>query len=312
MARSRTLPLCLLAAALVASWYSPNPAPSAFLAGTGDALIEGEATPGFAPLDWLHYKVILASHKGYPMALMIGFTAFGNVLLRKECGGKPYPNWIFGWPLGFICYTYPSAVFSDLLFVRDSPRAMSNDNIFFWYTFWFIVIQNSEAAYNFLTRRHVFIILTTWWMADATRASFCFLERAVAHQAVFARGIFQCFVWCSAGPLARLVEANIRGVEKIPKLDQIQPNTANPFKYPLVSMWMLMVAYLLYMTFLTDCHIFSKAEGSLNMVQCGQKHEEVFAAGVYLACGLALARAYWSMGGQAFWGETFCVSCATK
>ena len=46
--------------------------------------------------------------------------------------------------------------------------------------------------------------LTTWWLADATRASLLFLERAVAEQPVFARGVWQAFVWCGAGPVARL------------------------------------------------------------------------------------------------------------
>jgi len=245
-------------------------------------------------LDWLHYKVIIASHTGYPIALMLGFNCFGNVLLRKECKGQPYPNWLFGYLLGFVCYTYPSAVFSDLVFVRDSPRAMSNNNIIIIYTFWFIVIQTCEPVYRFLTQKHVFVMLTTWWLADATRASMCFLERAVTHQAVFARGVFQAFIWCSAGPIMRVAEASIRGAEITP-LDKVQPNTFNAFKYPLVAMWMIMMSYMLYMMYFTDCNLFGK--GGLTMVECGQKNDDIYAFFVYLACGLHIARSAWSIYG---------------
>jgi len=36
------------------------------------------------PLGWLHYNVILASRNGYPLPLMIGFTLYGNIMLRRE------------------------------------------------------------------------------------------------------------------------------------------------------------------------------------------------------------------------------------
>jgi hypothetical protein len=241
-----------------------------------------DETPAIrTPLDWLHYEVILKSRKSYPVALMIGFCCFGNVLLRKECGNKPYPNWLFGFPLAFICYGYPGAVFSDLFLVPDTPRAMANDNIVLIFAFWYLVIQNSKAVYEFLCHKHVSIFLFTWWLADATRAALCFLERAVAHKPCFAAGVFQCFIWCSAGPLVRVVEANIRGAPT-PPLDKLLPNSLNALKYPLVMMWMTMFAYLLYMMFLTDCNMFGEGE-KLTMVECGDKHEDVYAFLVYLS-----------------------------
>lgn len=285
---------------------------TAFLAVTPEVTdADVEPARSFGLLDWLHYDVILASRKSYPVALMFGFNCYGNVLLRRECGDKPYPNWLFGFPLAFICYTYPGAVFSDLFFVSESPRAMSNDNIFFIFSFWFILIQNCEPVYKFFLRKHVFIVLTTWWLADATRASLCFLERAVSHQPVFARGMWQAFIWCAAGPVVRVAEAAIRG-GKIPPLDRLQPNSLNAFKYPLVSMWMTMVSYLCYLTFLTDCNLFGKAEVRLTMVECGDKHEDLWAAFVYTACILHLARGYWGLySGTVIFGETFCLgSCA--
>ncbi|CAE7408959.1 ftsH [Symbiodinium necroappetens] len=123
---------------------------------------------------------------------MIGFTCYGNVVLRKESADKPYPSWLFGWLLGMVCYTYPGAVFSDLLFVPNAPlRALTNNNILLWFSIWYLLIQNSMWVYKSLQQKHVFIWLTTWWLADATRASLLFLERAVAHQPVFARGVWQ-------------------------------------------------------------------------------------------------------------------------
>lgn len=284
----------LAAAASLALLRPEGIAGPAALLGAPDADVAEEPAPGGGPLDWLHYKVIIASHTGYPLALMFGFNCFGNVLLRKECGGKPYPNWLFGYLLGFVCYTYPSAVFSDLVFVSDVPRAMANNNILFIYTFWFLVIQNSETVYNMLTQKHTFVLLTTWWLADATRASMCFLERAVADKAIFARGVFQCFIWCSAGPIMRVAEASIRGA-KVTPLEQVQPNSLNAFKYPLVAMFMIMMSYMVFLWKFTECNLFEK--GGLSMVECGQQHDDVYAAFVYLACFLHVARSVWSIYG---------------
>merc|ERR1719436_716812 len=169
LARALLLVTGVVAAACLLSLARPEGATrsEAFLAAAeagGEASTEESGVGG--PLDWLHYRVIIASHTGYPIALMLGFNCFGNVLLRKECGGRPYPNWLFGYLLGFVCYTYPSAVFSDLVFVSDVPRAMANNNILMIYTFWFVVIQTCEPVFRFLTQKHVFVMLTTWWLAD--------------------------------------------------------------------------------------------------------------------------------------------------
>ncbi|CAK9006868.1 unnamed protein product [Durusdinium trenchii] len=245
------------------------------------------------PLGWLHYDVILASRTSYPLALMIGFTCYGNVILRKESGDKPYPSWIFGWLLGMVCYTYPGAIFSDLMFVRDAPqRALSNNNILWCFSFWFLVVQNSDAAYKFLQGKHVFVWLTTWWLADATRASLLFLERAVEEQPVFARGVWQAFVWCGAGPVARLIEKSIRG-EPVPTLDKVQPNSLNFLKFPLVAMFWNMIFYLCCLAFLTDCGFLS-SEPKLSMVQCGAAHEDFYGFCTYMPCILHLCRAYWA------------------
>mmetsp|Transcript_2921 Transcript_2921/g.8267 ORF Transcript_2921/g.8267 Transcript_2921/m.8267 type:complete len:326 (-) Transcript_2921:169-1146(-) len=304
----------LLSAAALAllgllSWVRPEGSSGpAFLLKTVapspiDLLPEAEKEEGVGgPLDWLHYKVIIASHSSYPVALMIGFNCFGNVLLRKECAGQPYPNWLFGYLLGFVCYTYPGAICSDLFFKHDIVRAMSNNNVMLAYTFWFILIQTFESVYKLLTRKWVFIGLTTWWLADATRASMCFLERAVTHQAVFSRGVFQCFLWCGAGPILRVAEASIRGAP-IPPLDKVQPNTFNAVKYPLVMMWMTMMGYLLYMAFLTDCKIFS---GGLTMVECGKKHDDVFAALVYLSLGMHIFRTMQQTDGKIVFDHCMC------
>lgn len=238
---------------------------------------------------------------------MIGFNCFGNVLLRKECGGNRYPNWLFGYLLGFICYTYPGAIFSDLVLIGTTPRPMANDNILCCYTFWFLAIQYCEPVYRFLCHKYVFVFLTTWWLADATRASMVFLERAVAHQAILARGVFQAFVWCVAGPIMRVAEMAIRGVPVKP-LDAVQPNSLNAFKYPLITMWMTMLAYMGYLMKFTDCGLFTK--DGLNMVECGAKHDDVFAAFTYLGCALHLGRSFWAMHGQQkmVFGEVFCMS----
>lgn len=275
----------------LASSLKGQATPSAFL-GTAD-VADGSEAASWGPLSWLHNDVMIASHSSYPSVLMFGFTAFGNVLLRKECGGKPYANWLFGYLLGFVCYTYPGAVFSDLTFVAGAPiRCMSNNNIIFFYTMWFLLIQYVEAIYQMFLNKHVFVILTTWWLADATRASLCFLERAVANQAVFARGVFQCFIWCGAGPIARLIEKGVRG-EPMPNLAALQPNSMNAFKYPLVAMWLTMMTWLVFLGFFTDCNIFGNDDGpQLTMVECGAKHDEMYAYLTYLSMGLNIARNY--------------------
>jgi len=283
------------------SWRSASP-PRAFVEDDSEATFRG-------PLGWLHYDVILAARTSYPLALMIGFTCYGNVLLRKESGDKPYPSWLFGWLLGMVCYTYPGAIFSDLLFVPNAPiRAMTNNNILMCFSFWYLVIQNFDAVYKFLNRKHIFIFLTTWWLADATRASLLFLERAVAHQPVFARGVWQAFVWCGAGPVARLIEKSIRG-EPVPSLDKVQPNSLNFLKFPLIAMFWNMIFYMCYLAYFTDCDLFAK-NAPMNMVECGAKHADFYGFCVYVPCLLHLGRAYYGMyqqGGQVVFGDGFCM-----
>jgi len=261
------------------------------------------------PLGWLHYDVILASRTSYPVALMIGFTCYGNVVLRKESADKPYPSWLFGWLLGMVCYTYPGAVFSDLLFVPNAPlRALTNDNILICFSVWYLLVQNSTWVYKFLQRKHVFIWLTTWWLADATRASLLFLERAVAHQPVFARGVWQAFVWCGAGPVARLVEKSIRG-EPVPALDKVQPNSLNFLKFPLIAMFWNMIFYMVVLAYFTDCKFFD-AHPKLDMVQCAAKYEDFYGFCTYMPCVLHLGRAYYalySQGGMVIFGDGFCM-----
>mmetsp|Transcript_47702 Transcript_47702/g.85884 ORF Transcript_47702/g.85884 Transcript_47702/m.85884 type:complete len:314 (+) Transcript_47702:48-989(+) len=300
--RSRAFPaLLLVTALLMASSWLPT-STLAFVAEEGDTDFKG-------PLGWLHYDVILAARTSYPLALMSGFTCYGNVLLRKESGDKPYPSWLFGWLLGMVCYTYPGAIFSDLLFVPNAPlRAMTNNNILMCFSFWYIVIQNSEKVYRFLCGKHVFIWLTTWWLADATRASLLFLERAVTHQPVLARGVWQAFIWCGAGPVARLIEKSIRG-EPVPSLDKVQPNTLNFLKYPLVAMFWNMIFYLCYLAYATECNLFSK-DAPMTMVECGNKYQDFYGACVYGPCLLHLGRAYYAMysqGGQVIFGDGFCM-----
>lgn len=310
--RSILLPTLLVAAvALLLASRTDFASPRAFLpAVVGDADTE-EGSSGFqSPLEWLHYDVILAARTSYPLALMIGFTCYGNVLLRKECADKPYPNWLFGWPLGFMCYTYPGAVVSDLFFVPNAPlRAMTNNNIFLCFSFWYILVQNSDRVYKLLTGKHTFIFLTAWFLADATRASLLFLERAVAHQAVFARGVWQAFIWCSAGPIVRVAERCLRG-EQLPPLDKLQPNSLNVLKFPLVMMFWNMIFYLVYLGYFSDCKLFENAEDSLNMVECGARYKDLYAACTYVPVLLHIARGYWNLyaqGGKAVFGETFCM-----
>mmetsp|Transcript_73499 Transcript_73499/g.118601 ORF Transcript_73499/g.118601 Transcript_73499/m.118601 type:complete len:326 (+) Transcript_73499:71-1048(+) len=312
MRSRRLLSLAVLAVSvlLIACISFPGGSSSRAFLAAASATPEDEApVRSNTPLDWLHYDVILASRTSYPLALMFGFNCYGNVLLRKESGDKPYPTWIFGWMLGFVCYTYPGAIFSDLLFVSNAPlRAMSNNNILMCFSFWYLVIQNCDSVYKFLNRKHVFILLTTWWLADATRASLLFLERAVTEQPVFARGVWQAFIWCGAGPIARLIEKSIRGLP-VPSLDKVQPNTLNLLKFPLIAMFWNMIGYLVYFAYLSDCNLFAK-EGALTMVQCGAKHQDVFAFCTYLPCLLHLGRAYYalySQDGQVIFGDGFCM-----
>lgn len=305
--KARLLPLVALAVALVLLVLPSASPPRAF--------VEDESEPAArGPLGWLHYDVILAARTSYPLALMIGFTCYGNVLLRKESGDKPYPSWLFGWLLGMVCYTYPGAIFSDLLMVPNAPlRAMTNNNILMCFSFWYLVIQNVDAVYKFLNGKHVFIWLTTWWLADATRASLLFLERAVAHQPVFARGVWQAFIWCGAGPVARLIEKSIRG-EPVPSLDKVQPNSMNFLKFPLIAMFWNMIFYMCYLAYFTDCDLFAK-NAPMNMVECGAKHEDFYGLCVYVPCLLHLGRAYYSMyqqGGQVIFGDGFCMGMGSS
>eukprot|EP00929_Paragymnodinium_shiwhaense_P114406 TRINITY_DN8278_c0_g1_i1.p1 TRINITY_DN8278_c0_g1~~TRINITY_DN8278_c0_g1_i1.p1 ORF type:complete len:353 (-),score=31.02 TRINITY_DN8278_c0_g1_i1:540-1598(-) len=324
---SRTSPVVLLAAVPLACFfalaYLATRIRSAtnFLAAT-DAIgsvatthgIGSVAGPAWNPLHWLHYDVMIKSHSAYPVALMIGFTCFGNVLLRKECHGKPYANWLFGYLLGFVCYTYPGAVFSDLTFISGAPiRCMSNNNVLLCYSIWFILVQYVDLVYKFLNNKHVLVILSTWWLADATRASMCFLERAVDAQPVFARGVFQCFIWCGAGPIARLVEKGLRG-EPLPPLCKLQPNSLNAFKYPLVAMWMTMFSWLVYLGYFSGCNVFGTDDGPrIGMVECGAKHDEMYALLTYFSCGLNIARNYQGVLGMGqkgvFWGDSCWGSC---
>ncbi|CAE7407499.1 ANKRD50 [Symbiodinium sp. CCMP2592] len=261
--------------------------------------------------------VILASRTSYPVALMdrnlIGFTCYGNVVLRKESADKPYPSWLFGWLLGMVCYTYPGAVFSDLLFVPNAPlRALTNNNILLWFSIWYLLIQNSMWVYKALQQKHVFIWLTTWWLADATRASLLFLERAVAHQPVFARGVWQAFVWCGAGPVARLVEKSIRG-EPVPALDKVQPNSLNVFKFPLIAMFWNMIFYMVCLAYFTDCKFFD-AEPKLDMVQCAAKYEDFYGFCTYMPCFLHLCRAYYASclePTSVIFGDGFCMGSSS-
>lgn len=318
MPRARLLPWILLALAAVVAFLGSLrgaglPSPAAFVAAGGTATEEvQDAAPGYkGPLDWFHYEVILASRKSYPLTLMVGFNLYGNVLVRKECGDKRYPNWLFGFLATFVCYTYPGAVFSDMFFVDHTPmRAMGNNNILLVFTFWFCIVQYSERFYRFCLQKHVFVFLTTWWLADATRASLCFLERAVTHHPVFAKGIWHSFVWCAAGPLVRVVEIGVRGMP-VPPLGKLLPDSFNPFKYPLVMMWAGQVFWLIYMTLFTDCNLFAK-EGALTMVECGNKHETLYGAIVYVACFMHIGRAYYGIftGAGPIFGD-MCLSCST-
>lgn len=57
-------------------------------------------------------------------------------------------------------------------------------------------------------------------------------------------------------------------------------------------MFFIMLTYLVYMAYFTDCNLFAKDGSALTMVQCGDKHEALYATLTYLACGLHLLRSY--------------------
>ncbi|CAE8685369.1 unnamed protein product, partial [Polarella glacialis] len=100
MRSRRLLSLAVLAVSvlLIACISFPGGSSSRAFLAAASATPEDEApVRSNTPLDWLHYDVILASRTSYPLALMFGFNCYGNVLLRKESGDKPYPTWIFGW-----------------------------------------------------------------------------------------------------------------------------------------------------------------------------------------------------------------------
>lgn len=223
---------------------------------------------------------------------MFGFICRGNIELRRACGGNPYPNWILGFLLGICCYTYPGNVLSDTMFTPGVLRGLSNNNILMVYAFWFLVIQNSEAAYKFLTTKHVNIFITVWFIMDATHASLCFLERAVSPPlgtAVFSRGFFQCFVWCAAAGILQGAEKAIRGVP-LPKLDAVIPNSMNVLGNPVICMWWNMFFYMLYMMYFTDCNIFQK--GGKSMLQCGVERPDVYVMFHYIPMALHVVRSY--------------------
>merc|ERR1719343_1064395 len=211
---------------------------------------------------------------------MIPFNLYGNVLFRKACGGEPYATWLFGYILGFLCYTYPSAISSDILFVLETPRAMSNDYVIVIYTVCFVVIQKCDCVYRFLVQPRAFSFLFTLWLADSTRASLCFMERAVAHQAVFARGVFHAFVWVCAGPVFRMAEATIRG-GNVHSFDEVQPDSVNLFRYPLLGLLSTQLFYLTYLSYFTPvCDIFAQ-DATMTMVECGLLHNDLYAGIVY-------------------------------
>jgi hypothetical protein len=222
---------------------------------------------------------------------MIGFNIFGNILLKRESGGSGYPTWIFAWPVGLLIYTYAGASFSEMVFQNISPTIFANGSTLVVYTVCFLLIQHSDRVYRALTDKRVFVLITTWWLADATRASLLTLERAVTYYPSFSRGVWQSFFWCTVAPLARCIELAARGLP-IPPMDSIVPNTVNAFKHPVICMFFIMIAYLCFMTFMTDCNLFATDGSAISMTTCGDKNKHVYAAFVYLACVLHLVRGY--------------------
>lgn len=240
------------------------------------------------PFKWFHEDVIIAARTSYPLTLMIGFNLFGNILLRKDCKGEPYPSWLFGMPLGICAYTYPGAVFSDLFFT-GTLRALMNNNILIVFSLCYFLIQWNEKAFKFLTSKHVHIFITVWWLFDASRACLLFTERACAAAPVFSRAVWHAFIWCSAGPVTRQAEKVIRGQEP-PALNTVQPDSLNFLKFPLVAMFFGQIFYTISLMYGTDCELFMP--GGLNMVECGAKYSHIYAFWTYLPPALHLVRAY--------------------
>lgn len=283
------------------AWVLPGGAPSA---DTSPDVDEPPKLGTFrAAFSWLHNEVILASRTGYPLPLMVGFNLYGNIMLRKESDGRRYPHWIFAWPVGLLVYTYPASAFSEMVFQMVSPRIFGNNQAIMVFSFWFLVIQYCDRFYQFCLRKGVFPLITTWWLADATRVSLLTLERSVTCLPTLSRGFWQAFFWCSIVPVARCIELSSRGITP-PKLDVMVPNTLNPWRHPLISMFFVMVGYLLYMAYYTDCGIF---EGGLTMTDCGTKNQETYALFVYFACALHLARSWHLLiaEGKVVYGDVF-------
>ncbi|CAK0834371.1 unnamed protein product [Prorocentrum cordatum] len=176
MARRWLLPGAL--ASCVALWCLQWPWDAAWVLPSSAARTEG-ALQSIPPVQLrkpsvfeYQCKVILASRTGYPLPLMIGFNLYGNIMLRKETpGDRRYPHWIFAWPVGLLVYTYPASAFSEMVFQMVSPRILGNNQAIMVFSFWFLVIQYCDPFYRFCKRPGVFSILTTWWLADATRVS---------------------------------------------------------------------------------------------------------------------------------------------
>lgn len=291
MARRWLLPgallACLALSCLQWQWRSafvlPGSAPS------GDASLDVDEPPKRGVLGWLHNEVILASRTGYPLPLMFGFNLYGNIMLRMNTPeDRRYPHWIFAWPVGLLVYTYPASAFSEMVFQMVSPRIFGNNQAIMVFSFWFLAIQYCDPFYRFCKRKPVLALITAWWLADATRVSLLTLERSVTCLPTLSRGLWQAFFWCSIVPVARCIELSSRG-HTPPKLDVMVPNTLNPWRHPLISMFFIMVGYLLYMAYYTDCGIF---EGGLTMTECGSKHQDKYALCVYFACALHLARSW--------------------
>eukprot|EP00931_Biecheleriopsis_adriatica_P076812 TRINITY_DN50483_c0_g1_i1.p1 TRINITY_DN50483_c0_g1~~TRINITY_DN50483_c0_g1_i1.p1 ORF type:complete len:332 (-),score=40.34 TRINITY_DN50483_c0_g1_i1:96-1091(-) len=238
------------------------------------------------------YELTNRGHTGYPIPMMFGFTCRGNVELRKACGGKPYPSWMLGFLLGLICYTYPANVMSDALFAPGVLRGLSNNNILMCYSFWFVLVQSSERLYEVLISKHVYVLLTVWFIWDASHASLCFLERAVSPPLgtpVFSRGLFQCFVWCCAAAILGSAEKAIRGVP-IPKLEALIPNHMDIFGHPTICMFWGMVFYMLYLVQFTDCGVFQ--QGGKSLFECGVEHPDLYTMCHYVPMALHVLRSY--------------------
>lgn len=257
------------------------------------------------PLDWFHYEVILASRYRYPITLMLGFSLYGNIIMRQQSGGKSYPSWLFGWFVGIFVYGYPGAMFSDIIFANVSPRPFASNELLVIHTVWYCLVQFCEPFYKFCLRPHVFIFITIWWLADATRAGMTFGERAVDVQPTFSRGVWHCFLWCTAGPLARTIELRMRGLEA-PALSAMVPNSVNILQNPALCMFFLLLSWHVFLSFFTDCKIYS---GGLSEVQCGNKYQDGYAAITYISCLMHLGRSLYALHvqGKAVLGDMCCM-----